>query len=308
MAHRWEKEQGGIQALVIDGWQNGIADSPYGGIANIRNLNTSYYPGVAYVNYKRQAATISGGTMTRPMFSCTSPVGLIYILDDSQQVWKQSSVGSSSFNLLSGNPSTGGTGNGMAYWQGYLVVFRGTFIDICGVGNGDGGITSGNWNTGASSSGVWPIASATITLTATPMSGDTSATLLSYTDAQGNVRAFWNGPTGVYQMTFDSQQVVNATLTQGSAAITWVPALYAAPSTATVTTVAAFSGTHQAFVSPSDGNLYFCNGQYVGSLSLNLAGGYTNVSKSLMKTFIFNYGIVRIQNEIINITVHLPLC
>jgi hypothetical protein len=48
--------------IVISGFEQGVAASPYKGIGNIRNLNTSYYPGSAYVNYRRQAATLAGGT------------------------------------------------------------------------------------------------------------------------------------------------------------------------------------------------------------------------------------------------------
>lgn len=44
--------------LVIDGWEGGISHSPYQGIANMRNVNTQYYPGVAYLNYRKQAATL----------------------------------------------------------------------------------------------------------------------------------------------------------------------------------------------------------------------------------------------------------
>lgn len=299
MAYRNQREANGKTALVIDGWEKGIASSPYTGITSLKNLTTSYYAGVAYVEYKRQAATISGGTMTKPMFDTQSPVGLIYILDDSQQVWKQSSPGSTTFNLLSGNPSTAGTGNGMAYWQGYLVVFRGTAIDICGDGTGDGGITSSNWNTGVSSSGVWPIAGTTLTLTGSPVQGDTSATISTYTDAQGTARSFWNGPNGFYQLTFGNGQVTKGTLTQGSASITWSPALYSNSGSASVTVTPVFSGQHQAFVSPSDGNLYFCNGQYVGVLRVNTVAGYINAVKGVMNTFVFDYGVVRIQNETI---------
>jgi hypothetical protein len=64
MAYRHEKEQKDIQALVVDGFEKGIADSPFQGIGNIRNLNISYYGGVAYVNYKRKACTITYGTFT----------------------------------------------------------------------------------------------------------------------------------------------------------------------------------------------------------------------------------------------------
>src|SRR5258707_1165664 len=104
------------QDLVIEGWEKGIASSPYLGIANIRNLNTSYYPGAAYVNYRRQAVTetatwyagthstdVSNNTgwefsapsstpMGNAVYKAVSPVGLIYVLDDQGDIWKQTAV------------------------------------------------------------------------------------------------------------------------------------------------------------------------------------------------------------------------
>lgn len=70
MAYRFEKNSNGQSDIVIDGFEKGIASSPFKGIGNIRNLNIKYYDGVAYVNYKRQGATIqnsgavSTGTIT----------------------------------------------------------------------------------------------------------------------------------------------------------------------------------------------------------------------------------------------------
>src|ERR1035437_5251881 len=61
MAYRTDKT-GDSSSIVIDGFENGVASSPYSGIANIRNLNTSYYPNVAYVNYKRQQTSLSNGS------------------------------------------------------------------------------------------------------------------------------------------------------------------------------------------------------------------------------------------------------
>jgi hypothetical protein len=43
MAYRIETEENGKQALVIDGWEKGIAQSPFKGIANIKNFNVDYY-------------------------------------------------------------------------------------------------------------------------------------------------------------------------------------------------------------------------------------------------------------------------
>lgn len=64
MAYRYEKNENGEADLIIDGFEDGIADSPYLGIANMRNLNTSWYPGVAYSNYKRIRVNSVGGNTT----------------------------------------------------------------------------------------------------------------------------------------------------------------------------------------------------------------------------------------------------
>lgn len=167
MAYRIDKE---TRELVIDGFQNGISASPYLGISNMRNINASYYPGVGYINYQRKAATLTGTwfagihsidvsnnsgwifsnsvvTMDVAVSKAVSPVGLIYILDNSGVIWKQSAVNSSTFVILSSGVGRFATGNGgIAYWQNYLVVFGDGVIEFCGDGTGDVGITSANWN------------------------------------------------------------------------------------------------------------------------------------------------------------------
>lgn len=173
MSYRYEKEQGGGRAIVFDGIEKGISSSPYLGMANCRNINTSYYPGVGYVNYKRQLSPLStsslfyagihsvnvsnnlgwtfaapGGSvsMGNPLHKATSPKGINYILDDTGQVWKQTGVNASTFAAL-GNVGRFGNGHGgLAYWNNYLVVFGDGFIEFCGDGTGDSTIVSGNWN------------------------------------------------------------------------------------------------------------------------------------------------------------------
>lgn len=168
MSYRVDKNpQTGNRALVIDGWQNGIAQSPYQGIANIRNVGISYYPGVAYVNYRRQAATINAGTgeftagshsvdvsnntgwsfgsnINIPLYSTQSELGLIYILDSQGNIFKQDAVNGTSFTKLTGRYGDGS--GGLAYWNKYLVVIGGGLIEFCGDGTGDAGIISTNWN------------------------------------------------------------------------------------------------------------------------------------------------------------------
>lgn len=361
MSYRVEKETGDI---IIDGFEKGIADSPHEGIANMRNMNIKYYPGVAYANYKRQACTISLGTFTftgtlsggatsgtlstnwlqptgsyqvvfsdnevrtvtltlnattatwtgglsggvtatftvnlisssplqmaNPTYSCTGDTGIIYVIDAAGLVWKQNSALATTFTLLTGSPTSGAGGQGIAFWQKYLIVFRSLAIDICGDGTGDGGVLAANWNTGAGTAGVWPIIGATITLTGSPLAGATTATFSTYPDAHGDNRGFWNGPTGVYKATMGNSQVVNMTLTQGATAVSWTPALISDSSSTFVTVAAEIATQHQAYVSRINGNLYFCNGNNVGSLTPTSG---TPVVKGTMTTFTFDYSALAI--------------
>ncbi len=292
MAYKVDKNPvSGTKEIVIDGFEKGIANSPYTGIANIRNLNINYWEGVAYVNYKRQACTMSGGTLTRPVGATQSPAGLIYVSDDTNQIFKQNAVNSSTFTLIGSNPGTGA--GGIQYWNNYLISFRTAGgIDICGDGSGDSTIISANWNTGSSANGVWPLLDATITLTGTISGGATTATISSYADGQGTSRAFWNGPTGTYliRLGTGTGQAVNAVLTQGSATISWTP-----PATnATIATIILYTtqagsnnGYHSSLVSRNDGNLYFGSYNYVCEFGVNI--GFTSTfSKTNFNSFFFN--------------------
>lgn len=172
MAYRIEKVDKKAE-IVIDGWESGIAASPYSGIANIRNMNTSYYPGVAYTNYARKGVTITGGAffyagihsvnvsnntgwifaangtlqMGNPIQKATSPSGYNYILDQFGQILKQSAPNSSTFSFLGGGTGRYAMGaSGIAYWNNYLVVFGSGVIEFCGDGTGDASIISSNWN------------------------------------------------------------------------------------------------------------------------------------------------------------------
>jgi hypothetical protein len=54
-------------SIVLDGYENGIADSPYSGIANLRNVNITSIPGEASVNFatsKNSSPYVSGVIVT----------------------------------------------------------------------------------------------------------------------------------------------------------------------------------------------------------------------------------------------------
>lgn len=241
MAYRRENDE-----LVIDGWEGGIAHSPYTGIAKIANLNSQYYPGVAYVNYRRQAATLSSTGVTEwyagahstnvsnnfgwqftvnpngmgnPVQHCTSPAGLNYVLDSNGQVWKQSAVNSSTFNLLGNGGRTNFGSSGIAFWNNYLVVFGNNSIEFCGDGTGDSGVTGLNWNitkpTSTVNVQVSNTALSSYVWTSGPTAGSTSATLNSS----------WTGLTGNYYVQFSDAETRTCSFTNGSTTVTWTGGL-----------------------------------------------------------------------------------
>lgn len=144
MAYRWEKEESGNYAIVIDGWENGIASDPYSGLGLLQSVDLET-PGEIAVGYPITASTTSGGTLGRPCARSTryfptyitqgTATGLeqsYAILDAGGQVWERSAssiTGTWTF-LSSSNSTTGSsTTDGIAYWLGFLFKFRNDKID-----------------------------------------------------------------------------------------------------------------------------------------------------------------------------------
>ncbi len=344
MSVRYEKNANGEQDLVIDGWEKGIADSPFKGIGNMRNVSIKYYEGVAYVNYKRIRINTAGGnqtfigtsspsqltlggaltlqigdavtlsttgtlpggltagqyfvqainsgtgvfqlsanlggsaiiitnagsgvhtvtlvTMAKPKFytrSTCDPTdlnGRVYILDSAGRIWQNSATVNSLpyFVLLTGNTIDGATVQGLAFYSSFLVVFRNTAIDFCGLPAGQtSDVTSSHWTNGF-------IAAQSVTVSGTWAQGDTT----------GLISSAWTGMTGTYEFTIGSiNQTIFIQFTKGSTTAVWAPALGAAVTgTISIHITPPFgTSTHMALVSVNDGNLYFCNGQWIGAIS-----------------------------------------
>ena len=243
MSYRIEPTHEGSD-LIIDGFEKGIAPSPYNGIANMRNVGISYMPGVAYVNYKRQAATLVAGewyagthstdagnnvgwiftaagtvVMGNPVAKAQSPAGLNYILDSLGQVFKQTAVNSSSFTKIEDGLGrlTNGSG-GLAYWNNYIVVFGNGMIEFCGNGTNDAGIISTNWNINNTNyySNLIPCQPEQFQATGGINLGATSATL----------NANWPYPTqsGTATIIFSTGETRTGTVTNGSPSLTWTGA------------------------------------------------------------------------------------
>lgn len=141
MAYRLEKEPNGGTAIVIDGWENGIAPDPYSGLNSVVQANLAV-PGEVSVGYPITASTTSGATLGDPIARSTryftygsggAPAGSIQswaILDATGQVWEASTFTGTWTYLSNGASETGATENdGLAFWGGYLFKTRGANLD-----------------------------------------------------------------------------------------------------------------------------------------------------------------------------------
>lgn len=159
MATHYETEPNGEKALVIDGFDSGIADSPYSGINSLTQVNISV-PGEISVGYPITTSTISSGTLGNPIHRATEFLKgnavAYYILTTvsgaESLVFKSSNgfITSSWSAITSGNTNTGGnaTNQGLAFWvvgsvDGYLFKFRDSHIDYLDPVNGT---WVSNWN------------------------------------------------------------------------------------------------------------------------------------------------------------------
>jgi hypothetical protein len=129
MAYRKEGDE-----IVIDGWEKGIAPSPFEGISDMRVANINNVPGTVGVGFTITANALSGGgsSLGRPYYKAvdlTSPT--YYVLDTNGRVWSSSSLGGTFTYLSSGDSLTGAGQNqmGLVFWNGYLIRFRNDSID-----------------------------------------------------------------------------------------------------------------------------------------------------------------------------------
>lgn len=147
--YRYEKNpETGEPELIIDGWENGIASSPYQGITSIKNLNIKYLPGAVYSNYKRILNT-SATTIGIPTYWTQDPTtGIYYILDLNGLVWKTTDPTTVAWTQLTGNSGHTGAGQGLVVYKNYLFVFKATTIDYYNI---SGASWVFDWQTGLQS-------------------------------------------------------------------------------------------------------------------------------------------------------------
>lgn len=117
--------------LVINQWQNGIADSPMLGFGDMRNVDILTEPGVAKINW---ASTKVSGSVVVDLVKwiVKNPVnGDLFGLGDAGNVYT-STDGGSTWSVVAGNTKTSSNGNGLGIFKDYLIVVRNTAVDAYG--------------------------------------------------------------------------------------------------------------------------------------------------------------------------------
>jgi hypothetical protein len=143
--------------IVISGFEDGIAQSPYLGIANMQNVTTHWYPGVAYINYRRQVATLSGNDIIDTYASSNFSANIPLYSGGSQQYVSQVfyNTRSDNFNAAQFYLSSTGSPSGNIQASLYSVTpsFNFTTINALVVGGGGGGGQNGSAEWGGGGGG-----------------------------------------------------------------------------------------------------------------------------------------------------------
>tara|TARA_R110000868_G_scaffold271022_2_gene530475 strand:+ start:2511 stop:4412 length:1902 start_codon:yes stop_codon:yes gene_type:complete len=113
MAYRYEKNYAGGQDIVVDGWEKGIAPSPYAGIADVRNVNINDIPGAVFASpktedFKINALEVSFLGVTRT-FTADAGTDIITLSSSLQQDYI-------SFTLTTTGTLPGGLSTGTIYY------------------------------------------------------------------------------------------------------------------------------------------------------------------------------------------------
>lgn len=129
--------------IVLNNFQECIADSPETGFADMRNMDPFSQPGT--IRAKLRTNKDSSTTVTDLIkWIVTDPAtGYRYALGDAGKVYTNSS---GSWAVIAGNTTSSAAGNGLAIWKGYLFVARNAALDVYGPLSG-GAAWSNGWQT-----------------------------------------------------------------------------------------------------------------------------------------------------------------
>lgn len=115
--------------VIFENPQRGMAPHPNLGIGLIRGIDINTYPGIARLN--KTTSKISGSTITNLVYwikKDPNSTARYFALDGGGQLYVTTNSGST-WSTVAGETS-GGSGQGMEIWKGYVVVARATAIDV----------------------------------------------------------------------------------------------------------------------------------------------------------------------------------
>ena len=121
-----------VKDLIIQAPSTGIAQSPHFGVANCVGLDISSIPGIVRLNNNLSLVsdTAVTGLVKWIVRDPVTPANF-YAVDDAGDVYVSTNSGAS-FAALATQPTSGGTGQGLAIWKNYLWCPRATAMDIYG--------------------------------------------------------------------------------------------------------------------------------------------------------------------------------
>ena len=270
--------------IVIDGFQNGIADDPYSGISDMRGMNIISIPGEASVNFatvKASSDTITTGTITSVN---TGTDTITY--SGGTNLTRGAAV------IFTGGSLPTGVTAGKVYWVG--VPFSGSLnlyndigltslVDITASGSGTfdsptmdipksyayDSVTDSYWMIDYSGR-VWTDnSSSQRTVNIGQVTGYqwTCAGNTTLTNARGNGIAVYRTSAGTsYVLAFRNGLIdyTSSTLTNTSWVYGWNPADGSTANTGTVlNTLSSQAYSHETLLGPSK-TLYYCDASFIG--------------------------------------------
>lgn len=268
MSWRTEKTTTGVD-IVIDGFEKGIAPTPFSGLADIRNANLISTPGQSSVNFKTTASyqtPVSGVAYTATASTDTFAYSGTPILLGTSVV----------FTVSTG---TGGVSNGTNYWVrsvsagGFTISATvnagsgaaGTLLDVTSNGTGTfttvnlgqlnqyAQTTPGGTTYGIDSNGrAWILSNTGGSNYFPVFLGNTTLT-----NASGGGIGVWHGFIFVYRNALIDYLPNSGAINASSWLFGWQ----------TMNSTSSFSGSHKTLIGLND-YLYWCDGSFVGSLSV----------------------------------------
>lgn len=124
--------------IIFTAPAKGIADSPYIGAADVRNLDVVNIPGIAqelFAAVKKSSTVITG----QPMWCVfnNDSAQTAFVVDNANVLYKSDNSSSyTSWSVVTHGSPSSGHGNGLRIWKNYLFLAADTAVDVMKISNG----------------------------------------------------------------------------------------------------------------------------------------------------------------------------